>query len=323
MRARPGSAPSWTSRRRSRHVGIWLVALGLVSVQCKKTSAPPAAAKLEAPFLGPVLAQDLTAGTRRAIDVAVDPASLAAAVRGQLQAAGIFRSGPADAGVQTQPIARVRVDFVIEDVVADKKAAARAGIRLRIDIRPSDHAPAWFAEDAEAGGELMYSVDSKLDRQELFAKLVARTVYDLLSAYIARQKLWSGGPDLLRSALLPEAGDLRIHAIHAIGERHLTGLSDHLLSLLSDEDEIVRDAALGALLELRERRAVAELARLRSMRDRREMRKILDAVAVLGGQEAGEYLAFVAAGHEDEEIRSIATAALRRLGRRSDGAIRP
>ena len=55
------------------------------------------------------------------------------------------------------------------------------------------------------------------------------------------------------------------------------------------------------------------------MRDRREMRKILDAIALLGGDEAADYLGFVADGHEDPEIRALATAARQRLLRRADG----
>jgi HEAT repeat protein len=93
-----------------------------------------------------------------------------------------------------------------------------------------------------------------------------------------------------------------------------------LLKLLSSEDESVRDAALGALVELRERRAVSEIAKQRSMRDQREMRKILDAIATLGGDEAIEYLSFVADAHEDEEIKGMAKQALERLKRRSAAA---
>jgi hypothetical protein len=42
------------------------------------------------------------------------------------------------------------------------------------------------------------------------------------------------------------------------------------------------------------------------------MRKIIDALASLGGQEATDYLSFVADAHEDEEIRNMAKAALLR-----------
>ena len=53
------------------------------------------------------------------------------------------------------------------------------------------------------------------------------------------------------------------------------------------------------------------------MRDQREMRKILDAIAVLGGHEAAEYLGFVADGHDDPEIREMAAEAKKRLLRKN------
>src|SRR5206468_7769825 len=50
-----------------------------------------------------------------------------------------------------------------------------------------------------------------------------------------------------------------------------------LLKLLDDPDEPTRDAALGALIALGDRRAVSALTRSRSLRDRHEMRKIIEA----------------------------------------------
>ena len=105
-------------------------------------------------------------------------------------------------------------------------------------------------------------------------------------------------------------------AIRIAGERQLRDEVPTLLKLLGDDDESVRDAALGALIAMRDRRAVRELTQSRSLRDRREMRKIIEAISILGGQEADEYLSFVAATHDDDEIRTEAAAARARLQRR-------
>jgi HEAT repeat protein len=110
---------------------------------------------------------------------------------------------------------------------------------------------------------------------------------------------------------------LREEAIRMAGTRGLREEVPTLLALLQDDNEATRDAALGALIAMKERRAVTELTRNRSLRDRHEMRKILEAIAILGGDEARDYLSFVAETHDDEEIRKLAADAKVRLDRRS------
>jgi HEAT repeat protein len=127
----------------------------------------------------------------------------------------------------------------------------------------------------------------------------------------------------VHAALTADGGELRQEAIRAVGERRLRDEAPVLLKLLNDPDEPTRDAALGALIALGDRRAVSELTRTRSLRDRREMRKIIEAIAMLGGDEADDYLSFVAATHDDDEIRAEAAAARARLQRRKADAKAP
>jgi hypothetical protein len=143
---------------------------------------------------------------------------------------------------------------------------------------------------------------------------------DLVAGMITRRRLREGSPDALHAALAADGGELRIEAIRAAGERHLAAEAPRLLALLEDQDETTRDAALGALIALGDRRAVTVLTRSRSLRDRRELSKIIEAVSILCGDEADDYLSFVAGSHEDEEIRAEAAAARARLQRRADGA---
>src|SRR6185369_10212012 len=103
------------------------------------------------------------------------------------------------------------------------------------------------------------------------------------------------------------------------GARGLTSEAPSLLALLDDPEESIRDAALGALIALRDQRAVAQLARHRSLRDKREMTKILEAISQIGGEEAEQYLSFVADAHEDADIRQQAREAHERLLRRRGG----
>jgi len=298
-----------------------LVLTGLAAAlapACKRSQTPPAPPPKPIPVLGPVTVRDVTPEGSLPPGVRVDAEALAAEARKILAGAGIFQSSATDAG---GPVTgRVRIELALEDVAVADKGAARAAVRLRIDTRPSDVADRRFNEDVQAGSENQYVVDAKggPDKQALFSKLVSRTIQDLLNGYVARQQLWTGDPASVRPLLTADAGELTLEAIRAVGERRLTSEVPTLLKLLDHNDEAVRDAALGGLVELRERKAVSVLAEQRSMRDKREMRKILDAIAVLGGKEAADYLGFVADGVEDPEIKAMATEARRRLYRRQD-----
>jgi hypothetical protein len=288
----------------------------LLALGCKHRSATPDAGPPDIPpMLGPVAVNDLTPDEAMPAGVRFDTQALTKELDGRLRGSGVFAASAGDAGAQ--PVARVRVDFAVEEVRADDKAAARATVRFRVDTRPSGLAAQHWNEDVQAGGETVYPLKPEPDRKAVFAKLVARMLGDLGGGYLSRQRIWRGSEKDVTAALNVDAGEARVEAIHVAAERHLTSAVPTLLALLSNEDESVRDAALGALVEMRERRAVSEIAKQRSMRDQREMRKILDAIATLGGDEAMEYLSFVADAHEDEEIKQMAKQALERLKRRT------
>jgi hypothetical protein len=296
----------------------WLLLVLALGACKRKAAAPDAGPPDVQPALGPVAVNDLTDPASLPPGVHLDAPGLTRELQGTMRGAGIFASGGGDAG--TEPSARVRVDFVVEEVRTEEKAAARAQVRFRVDTRPSGLAGGHWNDDVQAAGETVYALKPEPDRQAMFAKLVSRMLADLSASYISRQKLWRGTPQEIGTALSADAGEPKVEAIHVVAERHLTSEVPKLLALLSNDDETVRDAALGALVELRERRAVGEIAKQRSMRDEREMRKILDAIATLGGDEAQEYLSFVAEAHESEEIKTMAKQALERLKRRTAAA---
>lgn len=293
---------------------VALAALG----GCRRRAALPDAGPLPdpPPLLGEVEVEDLTPEGAVPEAAKIGSEALAADLRRRLRAAAVFAGAP-DGGVSGAR-ARVRVRIAIEEVRAEGKAAARAALRFRVETRPEGAAQAHWNEDVEVGSETIFALSPEPDRKAIFSRLAGRTVADVADAYLARQKLWRAPPADLRRALSADGGELRIEAMRAVAERRLKSEVPVLLKLLADQEEAVRDAALGALLELREQSAVREIARQRSMRDRREMRKIVDAISTLGGNEAADYLTFVAEAHDDEEIRQMATRALERLKRRSD-----
>lgn len=315
-------------------IGLVVAVTALAAAGCKRKGggpggapeAPPARPDV-APLLGAVSFEDRTPPEALPAAARVDGAALTSQVWNALRGSGLLgelrdagvAAARAGMDVDGAAVARVRIEVAFEEVTADDKGAVRAAVRFRVDPRPSEVAAPHWSEDVQAAAETTYPLKPAPDRKAIVAKLASRMVGDLTASYLARQRVWKANASEVRAALSVDAGELRMEAIRAIGERRLTSEVPALLKLLSSDEEAVRDAALGALVEMRERRAVGELAKQRSMRDRREMRKILDAIATLGGTEASEYLAFVADTHEDEEIKGMAKQALERLKRKPGG----
>jgi hypothetical protein len=296
--------------------------LALSSGACRrKAVAPP-----PRPALGEVSFRDLT--PPGAGPAEVDPAVVAEAVRARLLATGLFAAAADAGGAGPKSVVRARGEFAVDGVVVEKRALARAVVRLRLDTRPSD-APNALEDDLQGQGEQTYDVpahDAKAEAQAhaaqraLFTALVVRVTGDLINGLAAPRKLREASPEAVHAALVADGGELRQEAIRVAGQRQLKQEVPLLLELLNHPDEATRDAAMGALIAMKERRAVSELTKTRSLRDRREMRKLLEAVSILGGDEALEYLNFVSATHDDEEIRNEAVAAKQRLERRSGAA---
>jgi HEAT repeat protein len=198
-------------------------------------------------------------------------------------------------------------------------------VLLHLETRPQN-VPGALMENLEGAGEETYEVQTAKGpaaREALYEGLIQRVAGDLIDGFAARQRLHQGPESAVREALRADGGELRLEAIRTVGERHLAAEAPRLLTLLEDEDEATRDAALGALIALGDRRAVSVLTRSRSLRDRHELHKIIEAISILGGEEADDYLSFVAGSHDDEEIRAEAAAARARLQRRADAGTKP
>ncbi len=279
------------------------------------------------PALGAVVVQDVGSATSTA---SIDRAALEEKLRRRLLESSLL-SDPADAAAGA--VATLRAEIETEPVQVGDKGEARARVHLRLTTRPADGAGA-LSFDLQGQGSMPYRLASSgpgsagqpdAPAAAALDALVSRIAGDLIDRYLAQQRLADGPPELVRAAIAAsDGGELRLEAIRQVGERRLQDQAPVLLKLLSDPDETTRDTALGALIALHDRRAVTELANTRSLRDRREMRKIIAAIALLGGQEADDYLSFVAASHDDDEIRAAAASARAELQkRRGDDANKP
>jgi hypothetical protein len=300
-----------------------LAALGACKRGAPAVAAPPRT------LLGAVSVNDLTPFDKAPAHLDTD--ELERVLRSRLLATGLFE-GEADGGAPpsptSKPVTRVLVRVGIDGAEVEAKGLARARAALRLETRPSN-APGAFDENLDGVGEEIYAVPTRpgqhghgtadaggAPRAALFKNLVLRVAGDLVDELGARRRLATGAPEAVAAALHADGGSLRLEAIRIVGERKLTGQGPALIALLNDPDETTRDAALGALIRLGDRKAVSELTRTRSLRDEREMRKIIEAISILGGEEADDYLSFVASSHDDEEIRAQAAAARARLERR-------
>ena len=289
---------------------IWAVIL-LETAGCKR----PTAAAQTPVWLGPVtIAPAISPQDQTSL---LDREMLAQQARSQLAKAGVFAGEMAESSKPGAAVAAVYISLAMDPIHLEGKSALRAVVRLVVSTRPQGVAPPHFGEDVQAHAEIVGDGETQADDRAVHQRLAERTVNDLLTTYIARQKLWSADRAALHASLIYPS-DMRIEAIRVAAARKLIDEVPTLVSLLSDDEEEVRDAALGALVELRDRRAVPALTKAKSMKDRRELRKIIDALATLGGQEAADYLSFVADAHEDEEVRRIAKTALQRLNAASN-----
>jgi len=291
-----------------------LVALALLclSPACKQPRGTQPAPPVAPPALGAVRARPIPPLELRGWRIELDAERLAKRVGERLSQDGIFaggaqKGGTAEVTLEALPLAG--------DSAED---AVRVKLRLRVALRPEGAAPAHFAEDAVALGEAPLEAKTADEARAGFQRLTERTADDLVALYVARQRLWQAAAPAIVEALGAPDLESRVEAVRVVAARQLRQAIPKLLTMLEDEDEGVRDAALGALVVLRERGAVKVLAKSRQMRDAREMRKILDAMGTLGGREAKDYLGFVAETHDDEEIREMATSALERMTRNAE-----
>jgi len=318
--------------------GALALALAVVACHRKDAALPaaPAAPVVAAPrpALGEVTLQNTTPPGATP-PASVDFDRLQDSLHARLAQSGLF--APPDAGAPGA-VVRVRADVAVDGAEVEDKGVARAAVRLRFDTRPSD-APGAIDEDLAGEGEQVYPIHARPgtpkargakahpaaraaqaspsadEKRALFERLALRVAGDLIDNFAAREKLSAAPESAIRAALRADGGELQEQAIRIAGERKLHDEVPALLDLLDNPNASVRDAALGALIQIGDRRAVSALTKSRSLHDRREMRKIIEAIATLGGDEALDYLSFVAATHDDEEIRALAAAAKQRLER--------
>jgi hypothetical protein len=215
--------------------------------------------------------------------------------------------------------ARVRVAYGVERVSreeAGKDQVMRAAVTLAVEWATGDDID--VDENVACDGALTPGEPENTLALHLLDCALERAAQGL----VEKESLRRADPDAIMAALDSEDPSLRRLALALVGERHLVAAVPKLLEMLHSPDMLVRDGAIGALVVLRDRRAVKALTELAQFRDLDLMRRIVDAVGAIGGDDAHAYLELVASGHDVKGIRELAASALERMDRRADAGVR-
>ncbi len=151
-----------------------------------------------------------------------------------------------------------------------------------------------------------------------FGPLIEEAVEGALRQLEVERELVTAPVDRVQAVLADSDPALRARAVEAARERLLVELVPALLERLADdreEPEVVMKS-IGALVALKDPRAVPALIDSARRRSPIYLTQIIFGVAEIGGKEAEAYLFTVARGHPDEQVRKNAEDALEELGRR-------
>jgi hypothetical protein len=151
------------------------------------------------------------------------------------------------------------------------------------------------------------------DKSPPLAEAVEKAVGLALDDLLFQLRLATGPEDAIVRALSEKDLERLSSAIDIAAVRRAKGAVPALVALLRSKEEEISDRAIGALGAIGDRRAVKPLTRLVEFKDTTRLAKVLDVIGSLGGDEAQNFLEFVASGHDDADIRNMAREALDRM----------
>ncbi|MFH0899814.1 MAG: HEAT repeat domain-containing protein, partial [Pseudomonadota bacterium] len=248
---------------------------------------------------------------------------LVAFVKDRLSAQQLLEPVPSSAGENAAPVAKAKLRVRYELLVVPREgssngrggpAIVRAAVLTNVEWvdRSEERAPAENLVTETVSGR-----KEKRPLAEIARGHLLHTLRDAVAGIAAQEKVRIGETAAVVEALISEDSGLQSMAFAVVRERRIDAAVPRLIELLGSPDPLVRDRSLGVLVSLRERRAVSAVTKLARFDDLDTMRRILDAVGAIGGEEARAYLELVATGHDHPVIRGIANDALQRMLRRT------
>jgi hypothetical protein len=144
---------------------------------------------------------------------------------------------------------------------------------------------------------------------------LARAALDTVADELAsKERLRRASHEELLSQLsLGDNVGMKIWGLQLAADRSLAEAVPAGIQALSNEDEDVRAAAIAMLVSLGGPDVVSALAKNIDFKDHEELRMIMEAVSAIGGEDAEEFLEFVATGHPDEDIRAHAKESIKNI----------
>jgi hypothetical protein len=207
---------------------------------------------------------------------------------------------------------KLEVEIGVESAPAEKGEPARVGVAVALRLT-------WIGDDEElplSSKVLMQKPIGKAQVAAVAHDTLVETVREAVHGMCAKAAIRGGDDSLAIAALDEKDPELVIYALGVVGDRKLVAAYDKIVALLHAEDEEERDAAIGTLVALGDERGVHALSELAEFKDLDLMRRVIDAIGAIGGDEAHDYLQLVASGHDVPAIQALAKEALDRLERR-------
>jgi len=207
----------------------------------------------------------------------------------------------------------VRVDIKYDYRVDKKTKVMVCIVAVDAHVRWSDGGTDLGPRDKVLLKRTMTKKQRSMDVSEHVASQIADAVSLAAMGLIKKAELLEADRDRLLILMGGLDDDVVMWALAVAGDRKITSLFDTVVGLLKSKSQSVREAAVGCLIELGDPRAVAHMTKLAKFRDHRMLTIVIDASASLGGQEAEEFLDFLASGHGNATIRKQAKQARKRM----------
>lgn len=223
------------------------------------------------------------------------PEALTARLEAALAASGVYQPGGKKVRVRAEVL--VALDGPPEPLTAATIVRAELEDDLPLDDRVLVEEPRPAPEDAPAKA----------------AAAVERAIDLAAAGVIAKERLRQGDPRALDAAFAAGDREHQLYALAVVAERRARGFRDRAALLLASTDEELRDAAIGAIARVGDASSLPALTRLAKFSDADVLRRVLPAIAAIGGDEARDYLEFVRSGHAEPAIRELAAEALAKM----------